>query len=120
MILGKCSRMTELRKSFPTIQDTLGNRFLRKRQRSGTLQVHLMQHEHEGRGLKRKIDASKKKDRGFKKKMQDLSVSSKTNDPKNAKIFFILGLFIMSVTFLGDSISGYINLETLDIYQSQE
>lgn len=45
---------------------------------------------------------------------------TKTNDPTNAKIFFILGLFIMSVTFLGDSISGYINLETLDIYQSQE
>jgi len=45
---------------------------------------------------------------------------TKTNDPKNAKIFFILGLFIMSVTFLGDSISGHINLETLDIYQSQE
>ena len=45
---------------------------------------------------------------------------TKTNDPKNAQIFFILGLFIMSVTFLGDSISGHINLETLDIYQSQE
>ena len=43
-----------------------------------------------------------------------------TKDPKNAKIFFILGLFIMTVTFLGDSISGYINLETLDTYQSQE
>jgi 4-hydroxybenzoate polyprenyltransferase len=49
-----------------------------------------------------------------------MACQKKTHDPKNAKIFFILGLFIMSVTFLGDSISGYINLETLDIYQSQE
>lgn len=45
---------------------------------------------------------------------------TKQNDPGSAKLYFVIGLFIMTVTFLGDSISGYMNLETLDTYQSQE
>tara|TARA_B100000963_G_scaffold58616_1_gene46634 strand:+ start:1781 stop:2047 length:267 start_codon:yes stop_codon:yes gene_type:complete len=42
----------------------------------------------------------------------------KASQPKNALIYFILGLFIASVTYLGDFISGNILLSTLEMYES--
>ena len=42
----------------------------------------------------------------------------KANQPKIALFYLIIGLFIITVTYLGDFISGKIYLSTLEMYES--
>ena len=42
----------------------------------------------------------------------------KANQPKIALFYFIIGLFIITVTYLGDFISGNIYLSTIEMYES--